>query len=38
MILVCGDIILDEVKEFYSNKFSPEAPLPILILKKRDFF
>ena len=38
MILVCGDIILDEVKEFYSNKFSPEAPLPILILKKKKFF
>ncbi len=38
MILVCGDIILDEVKEFYSNKISPEAPLPILILKKNKFF
>ena len=38
MILVCGDIILDEVKEFYSNKISPEAPLPILVLKKNKFF
>ena len=38
MILVCGDIILDEVKEFYSNKMSPEAPLPILVLKKNKFF
>jgi len=38
MILVCGDVILDEVKEFQSNKISPEAPLPILILKKKKFF
>jgi len=38
MILVCGDMILDEVKEFYSNKISPEAPLPILVLKKNKFF
>tara|TARA_B100000902_G_scaffold336795_1_gene337291 strand:+ start:2173 stop:3078 length:906 start_codon:yes stop_codon:yes gene_type:complete len=38
MILVCGDIILDEVKEFNSNKISPEAPLPILILNKKKFF
>lgn len=38
MILVCGDIILDEVKEFSSTKISPEAPLPILIFKKKIFF
>ena len=38
MILVCGDIILDEVKEFFSNKTSPEAPLPVLILKKKRYF
>ena len=38
MILVCGDIILDEVKEFNSNKISPEAPLPILVLKNKKFF
>lgn len=38
MILVCGDIILDEVREFFSTKISPEAPLPILIFKKNKYF
>ena len=28
----------NEVKEFFSNKTSPEAPLPVLILKKKRYF
>ena len=38
MILVCGDTILDEVREYKSNKISAEAPIPVLILKNRFFF
>ena len=37
MILVCGDTILDEVREYKSNKISAEAPIPVLILKNRFF-
>jgi len=38
MILVCGDTILDEIREYKSNKISAEAPIPVLILKKNFFF
>ncbi len=38
MILVCGDIILDESNEYISKRISPEAPVPILILKRKKFF
>lgn len=38
MILVCGDIILDETREYKSMRPSQEAPLPILNLYKKKFF
>ena len=38
MILVIGDLILDEVLIFNSNKLCPEAPVPILKLKNKKYF
>ncbi len=38
MILVCGDTILDEIREYKSNKISAEAPIPVLIEKDKIFF
>ena len=38
MILVIGDIILDNSIVYVSNKISPEAPVPILNFKKKKFF
>ena len=38
MILVIGDIILDNSVEYKSNKISPEAPVPILNFTKKVFF
>jgi bifunctional ADP-heptose synthase (sugar kinase/adenylyltransferase) len=38
MILVCGDTILDEIRECKSNKISAKAPIPVLIAKNRIFF
>ena len=38
MILVCGDSILDEIREYGSDKISAEAPIPVLIPKNKFFF
>lgn len=38
MILVIGDLILDEALIFNSNKLCPEAPVPILKLKNKKYF
>ena len=38
MILVIGDLILDEALIFDSNKICPEAPVPILKLKNKKYF
>ncbi len=38
MILVIGDIILDNSVEYKSNRISPEAPVPILNYTKKKFF
>ncbi len=38
MILVIGDIILDQVIFAKSNKKSPEAPVPILLPKEKKYF
>ena len=38
MILVIGDLILDEASVFNSDRICPEAPVPLLKLCKNFFF